>query len=131
MGEPGPPSRSAVADRRRPGDRLVAALAEREGPVLSPFASWLPTYAGHPPSVHYMALWDLDDRGGVYRGRLDAVRGAIRDHRWPTAVLANEPFPYGLDDAYRVVDGTDGAPAFPRTGWHAGAKAVLTPRGGR
>jgi len=116
-------------EARAAGDQLVEALAEEEGPVLSPFAAWLPTYAGHPPSVHYMALWDLDYQGGPFVHRLDDVREAVERQRWPQAVRATRAFPYGLDKAYEPRGDVDvGDVMQPATGWGVGPKAVLQPR---
>ncbi len=114
---------------REAGDQLVEALRGGEGPVLSPFAAWLPTYAGHPPSVHYMALWDLDYEGGPFEHHLDEVREAVEAQRWPQAVRATRAFPYGLDKAYEPRGQVDvGDVMQPATGWGVGPKAVLQPR---
>jgi hypothetical protein len=116
-------------EARAAGDRLVDALRAGEGPVLSPFAAWLPTYAGHPPSVHYMALWDLDYEGGPYRDRLDGVREAVRGHRWPQAVQSTYPFPYGLGAAYERQGELDvGELLRPATGFEGAPKALMVPK---
>jgi hypothetical protein len=114
---------------REAGDRLVAELATRKGPVLSPYAAWLPTYAGHPPSVHYMALWDLDYQGGPLRKDLTTVNRAVRSHYWPAAVQANRPFPFGLEDAYGHAEKLDlKDKLLPKTGWEVAPTAVLSPK---
>ncbi len=120
-----------VPDRkaREAGDQLVEALRDGEGPVLSPFASWLPTYAGHDPSIHHMALWDLDYRAGPWHDELDQVRSAVRKHRWPLAVEATQPFPYGLSDAYKRRGKLDvGEALAPRSGWGVAPRAVMVPK---
>jgi hypothetical protein len=119
--------RPTATDRAR-GDTWVKALADREGPVLAPFAAWLPTYAGHPPSVHYMALWDLDYPDGPFRDELSTVHQAVRQGHWPTALRANQAFPFGLDAEYRAVPGGPEKPLMPKSGWPAGPTELLEPR---
>ena len=122
--------RPTAADRAA-GDRMVEALKDREGPVLSPFAAWLPTYAGHEPSLHYMGVWDLDYAGGPMVDELSVVRKAVADGYWPTALDADQDFPYGLRKHYRV-DGDplvgDGPALRPKTGWSARPQQLRVPR---
>jgi hypothetical protein len=123
--------RPTEADRAA-GDRFVEQLRERPGPVLAPFSAWLPTYAGHPPSLHYMGVWDLDYPGGPLVDELDEVRKAVRKHHWPTAIDGDQAFPYGLRKHYRH----DGAPLVgeggalrPKTGWPTRPERLMVPKG--
>ena len=72
------------------GMRVVEALRGVQGPVLSPYAPWLPVQAGHDPSFHMIALWDTDTarhptgpftetRARVIQGMKDGVWGAVVD----------------------------------------------------
>ena len=122
--------RPTAADRNA-GDRMVEALRDKEGPVLAPFAAWLPTYAGHPPSLHYMGVWDLDYKGGPMVDELDVLRRAVREHHWPTALDADQPFPYGLREHYREQGKplvSDGPALRPKTGWGARPQQLMVPR---
>lgn len=77
---------------RRTRERFVAAL-EGEGPVLSPFAAWLPTHAGHPPSLHAKAVWAVQAPGSPWS--VDGVAEAIEGRRWRVVVGGNAPL---IDD---------------------------------
>lgn len=123
--------RPTVEDRAA-GDRMVEALRGREGPVLAPYAAWLPTYAGHPPSLHYMGVWDLDYKTGPYVDDLRRIRQAVQRGHWPVVLMADEPFPYGLREHYRA-DGPplvpEGRVLRPKTGWPARPERLLVPKG--
>ncbi|MEZ4234918.1 MAG: hypothetical protein R3F59_01885 [Myxococcota bacterium] len=112
------------------GDRLVAAARSAEGEVLSPFAAWIPVYAGKPPSVHDMGLWDLEAPGGPFEADRQRIRDAVAAHRWGMVLGGNRPFPYGLNEHYRVlekvVDGGDPA-LMPKTGLQARPIRILVP----
>jgi len=113
------------------GDRMVEALRGAEGPVLSPYAAWLPTYAGHPPSLHYMGVWDLDYEGGPLVEDLGLIRKAVRRGYWPTALDADQAFPYGLRKHYRREGRRmvgDGPALRPKTGWGARPEQIRVPR---
>lgn len=117
------------ADREL-GERFVAEIAAVEGPVLSPFAAWLPVYAGKPPSLHYMGVWDLDYPGGPFRPEVQVIRDAVRDHHWALILGGSQKFPYGTADAYdtrqTLVETKDHA-LMPKTGWPARPNRLLTP----
>lgn len=122
---PGPGDRAA-------GDRIVAELEAQPGPVLSPFAAWLPVYAGHPPSLHYMALWDLDTAEGPLADGVSAVDAAVREQHWPAVLLGSRAFGHDLQTHYArgedLLSGEDEA-LWPRSGWKARPVALATPRG--
>jgi hypothetical protein len=112
------------------GERFVDEIASVNGPVLSPFAAWLPVYAGRPPSLHYMGVWDLDYKGGPYRAQVQVVRDAMREQRWSLVVAGSQKFPYGTADAYdtreTLVDEKDPA-MMPKMGWPARPNRLLFP----
>jgi hypothetical protein len=109
----------------------VEAIGGADGPVLSPFAAWIPVYAGQAPSVHFEALWDLDYPGGPFRADLDAIREAVRERRWALVLLGNRDFPYALHDHYEpsdtLIEDKDRS-LMPKTGWRARPTRVLVPK---
>jgi hypothetical protein len=122
---------------RAANDAVVERLRGEDGPVLSPWAAWLPTYAGHPPSLHYMGLWDLEYPGGPYLDARDPIFDAVRAKRWPVVLAGNRPFPYDLREHYVVdeelypepVEGGPAAqPGMPVVGYPVRPERVLVPR---
>ncbi len=112
------------------GWRFVEALRGVEGPVLSPYAAWLPVYAGHPPSVHYMGVWDADYPGNPFRSDLDVYRQALAERYWSVIVGGNQRFLDGLLEHYEVGDElveADAPPLMPKTGWRARPWRLLVP----
>jgi len=122
-GVPGSSLVPTAADVAR-GRELVAPLRGLEGPVVSPFASWLPTYAGHPPSLHAQAVWDLDYPGGPFVDDVERIRRAIRERHWRVVVGGNFPLVRGLpfNETYApgplIVRPNEG-PLRPKTGFVA------------
>jgi hypothetical protein len=116
------------------GDAVVDAIRPIDGPVFSPYAAWLPTYAGKPPSAHAMAIWDLDYAGGPFADEVGVIGEAIAAHRWPAALASNLDFHYGLDDAYpdttEVLAPTDRS-LMPKTGLGARPIRVRYPPSGQ
>jgi hypothetical protein len=112
------------------GARFVEACRAVDGPVLSPFAAWLPTYAGKPPSLHYMGVWDLDYPGNPLRPGLSEIDAAVRDQRWPLVLGGSQKFGHGLAQAYpeeRVLLDPKTQALFPKTGWKARPNRLLRP----
>lgn len=122
-----------TAADRDTGDQVVAILRDQTGPVLSPFAPWLPTYAGHDPSFHLIALWDVDVRqhpSTPFPGVTSAIERAMIAHRWGTVVDATRSMQYGARDGYAKTANLPGnAGVFaPKTGWRTRPTAVLSPK---
>ena len=113
------------------GQRVVDAVAAVDGPVLSPFAAWIPVYAGREPSLHYMGVWDLDYPGAPYREDLQRYREALKRHHWAAIVGSNQRFLDGLTQDYRpageLVPPKSGA-LMPKTGWNARPWRMLKPK---
>ncbi len=104
-----------------------------EGRVLSPFAAWLPVYAGKPPSIHAMAVWDLDRAGGVYEDEVGTIRDALRDDYWPLAFGGNHHFVGPLMRDYEpleVITEENTGELLPRTGFRAHPWRTMVPRVG-
>jgi hypothetical protein len=115
---------------REAGHRLVEACREVDGPVLSPFAAWLPTYAGKPPSLHHMSVWDLDYPGNPLRPELSVIEDAVRAHHWDLVLAGNQKFGFGLPDAYgqeEILVDTKSRALLPKTGWQARPTRALRP----
>ncbi|MEN0061961.1 MAG: hypothetical protein AAGA48_07390 [Myxococcota bacterium] len=114
------------------GEAFVEALQDIEGPVLSPFAAWLPTYAGHPPSLHAMAAWDCQHPHGPFYGDLARLDEAIRQAHWSAvlggnhALLVDQPFA-GSYTAGPLIARPRQAPMRPKSGFPAMPIRVLTP----
>jgi hypothetical protein len=106
----------------------VARVRELPGPVLSPYAPWLPVQAGHPPAPALIALWDIDHAGGPYRAQVRAFDDAMRAGRWASVLTPDGKLGHGLLDAYvpGPALGVEG-PA-TRTGWPVRVRRVWVPR---
>ncbi|MEO0600403.1 MAG: glycosyltransferase 87 family protein [Myxococcota bacterium] len=106
------------------GQQLVEGLRDVEGPVLSPFAAWLPTYAGHPPSLHAQAAWDLMYPKGPFVDDVAVFERAIRGRHWGAVVGGNFPLVrgYAFAEVYEpgpLVVGPAEGPLRPKTGFVA------------
>lgn len=114
------------------GEQFVEACRTVDGPVLSPFAAWLPTYAGKPPSLHFMGVWDLNYPGNPLQQDLQVIVDSVHGHYWDLALQSNIPFGFGLAESYAPADDPSpdqaGKPMTPRTGWQARPTKVLRPR---
>jgi hypothetical protein len=116
---------------RAAGARIVEKIRAAEGPVLSPFAAWLPVYAGKAPSLHDIAIWDLDYPGGPFRSATARVREAVAARRWAMVLAGNREFPYGLPEHYELRETLleDRERALqPKTGWRARPNRLLVPK---
>ncbi len=113
------------------GWELVAAMREVDGPILSPFSAWTPTYAGRDPSLHAMGIWDCLYPDGPYFAELDVVEDALREHRW-SLFLAGPHRLLGDPDRYyeevRVAFPPGDPRMLPQTGFMARPTRLLTPR---
>jgi hypothetical protein len=117
---------------RDAGDGIAAALVERcHGEILSPFAAWLPTRAGQPPSWHLIALWDVQHPGSPFPGASAAIAAAAREHRWACVVDGGNPrLAFGIAEAYQTsLRFTVPARVFmPKTGWRVRPTTLLVPK---
>ncbi len=111
------------------GQEVVAALVDRPGPVLSPFAPWIAAMAGHPPGFHLIALWDVRHPGGPYHKESGDVLEAIQQHHYGTVVDAPEGMGFGLSKAYvrATVIPLTGRALMPRTGWRRRPGVIWVP----
>jgi hypothetical protein len=119
----------------RPGDvekgkQVVAMLRDMPGPVLSPYAPWLPVQAGHEPSFHLIALWDVDHEGGPFYADVARIKAAVQAQHWATIVDASPGMAFGVPERYRLVKRLPLKPGefAPRTGWRATPARLLAPK---
>ncbi len=119
-----------TAEDEAVGWAFVEAAREVEGPVLSPFASWIPVYADKPPSLHAMAVWDCDYDGSPYEDGLSEIRRAIRERYWVLALGGNHQLLGPLTDGYHPVEEVvthDAHEGSPKTGYHARPWRLMVP----
>jgi hypothetical protein len=114
------------------GNRFVQEVARAEGPVLSPFGAWLPTYAGKPPSLHAMGLWDCNFPEGPYYEDLALIDQALETHHWAMILGGPQPmlgdFVRFYDPVKEIVGERD--PALnPKSGYIVRPWRVLVPKG--
>jgi hypothetical protein len=117
---------------RDAGDLVVASLAEHcDGPVLSPYAAWLPVYAGLQPSFGLIALWDVNHKEGPYHVDLPGIKRAANDHHW-ACVLDGGGAALGFDIGKQYTPGdTFSVPRgvfMPKSGWRVRPTSLLVPR---
>ncbi len=112
------------------GDSMVAYLKTIDGPILSPYAPWLPVQAGHDPHFHLISLWDIDHKDGpfVESGRL--INQSIAKGRWAAIVDAERGMGHGVKYAYHVDKrfnfGGNGV-FMAKTGWRQRPSVVWLP----
>jgi hypothetical protein len=126
---------------RQAGDALVRTLKNIEGPVWSPYATWLPTYAGHAPMSHQIALMDVSEDDGPLVDDLSTVRTALVQQEFGAILTSQRALtdalgvgpsgrPVPLDAHYRLrtkLHHPAGA-LRPRTGWRVELTAIWVPQ---
>jgi hypothetical protein len=114
---------------RAAGEAVVAELRVQPGPVWSPIAPWLPVQAGHEPSFHIIALWDIDKRGSPAADGVRDVDAAVAAGHWATIVDGSRPLKHGVPAYYRRVGvlPTAGRVFTPKTGWPAKPATIRRP----
>jgi len=115
------------------GDEWVERLEQREGPVFAPHAPWLPVQAGHAPSVHLIALSDVDDqahRSSPFPGIRLQFEEAVASGHWPTIVDTRDSFRFGAKKHYVVQKNAtyQGSEFFPKTGWRKRPEVLRGPK---
>ena len=115
---------------RAAGDRVVASLSVCTGLVWSPYAVWLPTYAGFEPGSHLIALWDINHKEGPYVSDMAAIRQGIADNAYGCILDgARDRLRYGVQDHYGIYEsfGSMGSALRPKTGWPVRPGFLLAP----
>jgi hypothetical protein len=114
------------------GEQVVERLTRcAPGPILSPYAAWLPVQAGRAPSPHLITMWDINHPGGPFRDGVARFGAAARAHHWACVVHGGrQPLGFGVEGSYErsdVLDLSAGA-MMPKTGWRVRPATVLVPK---
>jgi hypothetical protein len=120
-----------TARDREVGDAVVAVLRAERGPMLSPYAAWLPVLAGHEPSWHLIALWDVAQHDRTpFPEAGPRLREAFADHHWAVVVDGDRTVGYGMPEHYvrkQRLPGS-GREFAGKTGWPQRPRYVMVPR---
>ena len=112
------------------GEAIVKDLEVMPGPILSPYAVWMPVQAGHPPSLHAIGLMDITHDDGPYAADVARIDAAIAGKAWGTVLDGTRSVGHGVDRAYRKEREVlpDGDLLRPRSGWDVRPKVLKRPR---
>jgi hypothetical protein len=116
---------------RLAGDALVAILKESDGPVFAPHSPWLPVQAGHPPTAHLIAIWDIDHKGGVLEEYMPSIRKDFSDQRWGTVLSADRRLDFGRKKHYRKLRSIpykSRGVFMPKIGWKVRPSHLFVPK---
>ena len=115
---------------RLAGDALVAELRVRPGPIWAPHSPWLPVQAGHSPTAHLIALWDIDHETGPLVDSVELIKEDIRNHRWGTIVSADKRLGFGLATHYEYHQSIrpKGRTFLPKVGWKVRPSYLYRPK---
>jgi len=115
---------------RLAGDALVAELKVAQGPVWVPHSPWLAVQAGYPPTVHLIALWDIDHTDGPFETDVALIKNDIASHRWGTIVAADKRLGFGLNQHYQYHQSIrpKGRTFLPKVGWKVRPSYVYRPK---
>ncbi len=117
-----------TAEDRVNGDRVVAALKDVKGPILSPFAAWLPVQAGHEPSVHLIAIWDIEHHKHTPFPKFGkAFRRAVAAHHWGAVLDDRKTMKYGVEESYPTIERIRAKGFRTRVGWRVSPVLLRTP----
>jgi len=112
------------------GERLVEEVAKIEGEVFVPHAPWILVQAGKAPTVHLIALWDIDHKSGPLWEHVADIQADMDAQRWSAVLLAGSK----ADDDYRIKTNYRRARSLPTgalrpvTGWRARPRYVFEPK---
>ena len=111
------------------GYNHIEKLKELKHPILSPFSPWYAYKAGHPPTFHLIALWDIDHSGGVLQPYVQNIRKDISDGHWSALILANDQFDFGRKKHYNQKQrlSRQQMAVKPKIGWREQSKFIFYP----
>ena len=115
---------------RAAGDKLVEMLEGELGPIWSPHAPWLPVQAGHPPTTHLIALWDIDHDTGPLVSHVADILQDVSIHRWPVIISADKRLGFGVRTHYQVKETIrpSGNSFKPKVGWKVRPSYLYRPK---
>ena len=118
-----------TAEDEGAGYRLVAQIAELDGPVLSPLAPWLPVQAGHEPHWHLIAWWDVTHPGSPWPDYKAECLERVEKQEWGAIISGKRQLQLNERDYYRKGQTFRyrGKAFTPRTGWTARPTTVWIP----
>ncbi|MEZ4240301.1 MAG: hypothetical protein R3F59_29940 [Myxococcota bacterium] len=120
------------AEDRAAGEAVVERLrACPDGPILSPYAAWLPVQAGRAPSPHLIAIWDIRYPDGPFFDGIARLTEAAEAHRWSCVVKGGrQPMGFGVEQNYQRTGTFDIPPRalMPKTGWRVRPSELWEPR---
>jgi len=110
------------------GDRMIARLSKLRGPIFAPHSPWYPVKAGHPPTLHLIALWDIDHPTGPLKEGVETIKADIANHRFHAVVVGanrrdemkrRDKLGFGVKKYYerRISMRSKGKALLPKTGW--------------
>ena len=115
---------------REAGDKIVQILAESEGPIFAPHSPWLAVQAGHPPTAHLIAIWDIDHKDGPLDKYMKGIKEDIKEQRWGTVCSADLRLDFGIKKHYQNYKTIrpKGRTFMPKIGWKVRPSYLLKPR---
>jgi 4-amino-4-deoxy-L-arabinose transferase-like glycosyltransferase len=114
------------------GDQVVATLRAAPGDTFTPTDSYLAALAGKPPHLHEMAVRDVlrGPQSETQRVLHDAIRDALRSHRWAMLITDDDFFASDVVDNYKRGPESVKEPNvfFPITGMRVRPGWTFTPK---
>ena len=119
-----------TAADRKAGDEIVEILQQSKGPVLAPHSPWLAVQAGHPPTAHLIAIWDIDHKTGPLQKHMRGIRRDISEQRWGTICWADLKVDFGIKKSYQHSQTIRprGKIMMPKIGWKVRPSYLWTPK---
>lgn len=108
--------------------KLIEEIRTLPEPLAIPHAPYYAVLAGKEPSFSLICLWDIDHRGGPFRGGVRRMDKAIADHHWAAIVLPDDTLGHGLKDHYRQQRRLRAGIVGTRTGWGVRLKQIWVPK---
>jgi len=114
------------------GARVVQVVKDKcDGPIYSPYAAWLPVLAGQEPSLHLIALWDVDHKEGPYHDDVKKVKRAIAKKHYACVLeFGRRPLGQGVTKHYVNEHTFKLQPTAmrPKTGWPVRPRTLMVPK---
>lgn len=116
------------------GEAVIEVLRELPGPIFIPHAPWYAVMAGKETSFALICLWDIDHRGGPYRGDAPRFYRSLRRQHWGSAVIpdlkATDNIQKELKAGWTRTRSLPSPSLSTRTGWGVRLRSVWLPTPG-